>query len=116
MSRSDEKDCGRKMRMACTNIIGFGQLLQEPHARKFSHVKRLEYRAHMVSSALNLADLVIEHDAAIADLFPCSWEPGLKPLAEAFRTMVFALDGDYQVTLEEQAVEFACHFLRTFNR
>jgi len=114
MSRSDEERCGRMMRTACTNVIGFWQLLQEPDVRRLDHVKRLQYRAYMVGCALHLADLVVQHEDALAQLYPQDWEPELTGAAREFRNMVHALDGDHQDTLDAQAFVFSQHVLGFF--
>jgi len=111
MSRSDVEHCGRLMRTACTNVIGFWQLLQEPDVGKLDHVKRLQYRAYLLGCALHLADLVTRHENALADGFPRNWEPGLGGAARDFRNMVQAFDGDHQDTLEAQALILSQHVL-----
>ena len=77
MSRSDEEKCGRLMRTACRNVIGFWQLLQEPDVHRLDHVKRLQYRAYMIGSALHLADLVVRHEHALIHLRRAVGEPEL---------------------------------------
>lgn len=114
MSRSHEENCGRLMRKACTNVIGFWQLLQEPDVGRIDHVKRLQYRAYMVGSALHLADLVVQHEEALAHLYPRDWEPGLSDAARAFRTMVHGFDGAHQDTLDAQTLIFGQHVLGVF--
>lgn len=116
MSRSSEDKCHTNLKRACTNVIGFGQLLQEPNVRKLSHVKQMQYRAYLVGTALCLADLIIEHDDAMADLFPRSRLPELEGLAEDFKIMVHAFDGDCQDILDEQAMEFGCYVLGVLNQ
>ncbi|WP_269585052.1 hypothetical protein [Roseibium sp. Sym1] len=116
MSRSDTEQCGRLMRTACTNVIGFWQLLQEPDIHRIDHVKRLQYRAYMVGSALHLADLVVRHEDALVHLCKRDLEPGLGGAARAFRNMVHAFDGDWQDTLDAQALIFSQHVLGVFAR
>lgn len=107
MSRSDEEKCGRLMRTACTNVIGFWQLLQEPDFHRIDHVKRLQYRAYMIGSALYLADLVVRHEQALIHLRPPNGEPELSEEARQFRAMVHAFDGDHQETLDARALVFS---------
>ena len=107
MSRSDEEKCGRLMRTACTNVIGFWQLLQEPDVHRIDHVKRLQYRAYMIGSALHLADLVVRHEHALIHLRRAVGEPELGEEAKQFRTMVHAFDGDHQDALDARALIFS---------
>lgn len=107
MSRSDEEKCGRLMRTACTNVIGFWQLLQEPDVHRIDHVKRLQYRAYMIGSALYLADLVVRHEQALIHLRPPNGEPELSEEARQFRAMVHAFDGDHQEMLDARALVFS---------
>ena len=106
MSRTSEDQCRTNLKRACTNVIGFGKLLKEPTARKFSHVKKLQYRAYLLGTALCLADMILEQEDAMAGLFPDALLPELRDLAEDFKIMVQALDGDCPEMLDEQAVEF----------
>jgi hypothetical protein len=107
MSRSDEEKCGRLMRTACTNVIGFWQLLQEPDVHRIDHVKRLQYRAYMIGSALHLADLVVRHEQALIHLRRPDGEPELGEEAKQFRAMVHAFDGDHQEALDARALVFS---------
>lgn len=116
MSRSSEDKCRTDLKRACTNVIGFGQLLQEPDVRKFSHVKQMQYRAYLVGTALCLANLIIEHEDTMAELFPRSRLPELGGLAEDFKIMVHAFDGDCQEILDEQAMEFGFYVLGALNQ
>ncbi|GAB2186633.1 hypothetical protein LAB1_39420 [Roseibium sp. LAB1] len=95
------------MRTACTNVIGFWQLLQEPDVHRIDHVKRLQYRAYMIGSALYLADLVVRHEQALIHLRPPNGEPELSEEARQFRAMVHAFDGDHQETLDARALVFS---------
>lgn len=116
MSRSDEERCGRLMRTACTNVIGFWQLLQEPDIHRIDHVKRLQYRAYMVGSALHLADLVVQHEEALAHLGSHGCEPALGSAARAFRNMVHVFDGDHQDQLDAQALVFSQQVFGVFEQ
>lgn len=116
MSRSSEDKCRTNLKRACTNVVGFGHLLQAPDVRTFSHVKQMQYRAYLVGAALCLADLMLEHEDAMADLFPPARLPELRELAEDFKVMVLALDGDCQDMLDEQAMEFGCYVLGALGR
>ncbi|TYC66366.1 hypothetical protein FMN63_18630 [Stappia sp. BW2] len=107
MSRSDEEKCGRLMRTACANVIGFWQLLQEPDVLKIDHVKRLQYRAYMIGSALHLADLVVRHEHALIHLRKLAWEPELGEEARKFRTMVHAFRGDHLEAVDAKALVFS---------
>lgn len=114
MTRSYEERCCRKLQTACTNVIGFGQLLQEPVPRKIDQVKRLQYRAYMIGSALTLADLVIEHGEAIAEIFPDHKAQDLQEVCQAYKTLVVSLDGNDQCLLHEQTMFFGHFFLGVF--
>lgn len=114
MSRSNEAQCGRLMRTACMNVIGFWQLLQEPDVHELDPVKRMQYRAYVVGCALHLADLVVQHEDAMADLYPQDWEPDLTGSARDFREMAYAFDGDYQDELDEKALTFSQNVLCVF--
>ncbi|MCK7616123.1 hypothetical protein [Roseibium sediminicola] len=114
MSRSDQADCGRLLRTACTNVIGFWQLLQDPDSQKLDPVKRMQYRAYIIGCALHLADLVVQHEDAMADLYPQDWEPDLTGSAREFRELAYAFDGDCQDELDEQALAFSQNVLCVF--
>jgi len=114
MSRSKEEQCGRLMRTACTNVIGFWQLLQEPGTEQLDPVKRMQYRAYVIGCALHLADLVVRHEDAFAERSPKDFGPVLGGCAREFREMAYAFDGDYQDELDEQALAFSRKVLGAF--
>ncbi|WP_299810500.1 hypothetical protein [uncultured Roseibium sp.] len=116
MPRSFEEDCARELRLACTTVIGFGQLLEDADTLGISQVKRLQYRAFLIGGALRLTNLVNEHHHVIADAFPGERTAALKHRAQEFRIMAMALDGHHQSELEKHAMTFGCSFLQILNR
>ncbi|PVB59405.1 hypothetical protein DCO57_22425 [Labrenzia sp. 011] len=98
--------------MVCTNVIGFGQILKDAETLGISEVKRLQYRAFLIGSALRLADLVKEHHQMIADAFPGERTLDMKTQAQDFKTMAVALDGYHQGELEKHAMALGSSFLR----
>jgi len=111
MSQSEEAECWRSLRAACTNVIGFSELLNEPGGHKFSEVKRMQYRAYMIGSALKLADLILDHDQAIAPCLPPEEIGRLKHLSKNYRYLALTLDAENPDVLERHSREFARHFV-----
>ena len=115
MSQMEEAECWRLLRSACTNVIGFAELLNEPGGHKFSEVKRMQYRAYMIGSALKLADLIVEHDRVIAHSLPRDEIAELKRLSKDYRYLILTLDGEKPDVLENHSREFARYALGVLN-
>ncbi|QDG74393.1 hypothetical protein [Labrenzia sp. PHM005] len=69
MSQFHDHETGQQLRCACTNVIGFWQLLHCEHTtsgKPICPIKRMAWRAHLTGCAANLAEFVIKHDRDIA--------------------------------------------------
>ncbi|MEP1932170.1 MAG: hypothetical protein ABJO52_20870 [Nisaea sp.] len=72
MSQSYEHETGQMLRHACTNVIGFWQLLnceRTISGKRICPIKRMEWRAYLTTCAVKLAGLVLEHKETIAEGF-----------------------------------------------
>ena len=120
MSQSYEYEAEQQLRCACTNVIGFWQLLQTEHTisgKPICPIKRMEWRAYMVVSALKIADLIVEHHKVIAWCFPKN-PARIEDFKEtAIRMKLLALMAD-NVDLDEfdeEIGQFAWSFLGSMN-
>lgn len=113
MAHTDMEECARQLRMACTNVIGFWQLLQEPQVRKFSAVQQMQYRAYITAGALNMADILLAHAEVIAHLSPRqpNWIDPFRDTAQELKVRALALDGHGYEKFSERAYDFALNFL-----
>ena len=117
MPHTDMEESGRLLRTASTNVIGFWQLLQEPHVHKFSPVTQMQHRAYLTAGALNMADILLEHHEAVAYLRPRSpnWIVPFTDTARELKVLALALDGFGQEAFSERAFYFAVRFLGAIN-
>jgi hypothetical protein len=112
MCGSDAEECGRMLRPACTNVIGFWQLLRYAHP-KVTPVRRMQYCAHITSSALEMSDLILQHKHAIrGNLLHGQRIEEFTATANRLKFLAVALDGDNQDQFLDEAYYFAVQFVK----
>lgn len=116
MSRQFGEDCRRQLQRACTNIIGFGNLVEDPCHPTLTAVRRLQYSAYMTGSALKLADLVIANHRLLAEVYSRDQASDFRGRAQGYKSLLLALDGDCPADVQARTMEFARYFLGVFSR
>lgn len=113
----DEKKYAREIRAACTNVVGFWQLMQEADEHKVPPIKRMEYRAYVTFGALRMADLIGQHHQLIRELFIDNpeWAEELVVTANKIKFLAVALDGHEPDHFAFEASYFAFRFLGAVN-
>ena len=119
MSLPEEHEAGRMLRHACTNIIGFWQLLSNDDLpRQPSPVSRMSWLSYLTGNALKMADLVLVHHLAIAESLldkPQRIEE-FRATARRIKFLAVALDGHDGDRFADEAGHFAWTFLGAIKR
>ena len=116
MTPSSDEQLGRRMRRACTNIIGFGQLLDGAPHPQITEIMKLQYQAYMVGSALHLADMILEHHRGRGSQSGPSTpatDTDLRNRSIRYKTLAIGFDGHHQQELVDETMGFGLHVLRT---